>query len=77
MVDQSLGFFDLDDQLAAPSTKGDDLERVKGLSISGYFGRHSKQPFRGLIGRRVADRAFDHVLTFKVLILQAMHGSSR
>jgi transposase, IS5 family len=76
MVDRSPGFFDVDLRLAELSAKGDDLERVKGLVDFEMF----RPALEGAIPR--ADRskggrpAFDHLLMFKVLILQAMHALS-
>ncbi|EAQ34211.1 transposase (class II) [Nitrobacter sp. Nb-311A] len=76
MVDRSPGFFDLDDRLAELSAKGDDLERVKALVDFDMF----RPALKAAVPR--ADRskggrpAFDHVLMFKVLILQAMHALS-
>jgi transposase, IS5 family len=76
MVDRSAGFFDLDDRLAELSAKGDDLARVKALVDFEMF----RAALEAAVPR--ADRskggrpAFDHVLMFKVLILQAMHALS-
>ena len=76
MVDRSPGFFDIDLRLADLSAKGDDLECVKALVDFEIF----RQALEAAVPR--ADRskggrpAFDHVLMFKVLILQAMHSLS-
>jgi len=76
MVDRSPGFFDIDLRLADLSAKGDDLERVKALVDFEMF----RPALEAAVPR--ADRskggrpAFDHVLMFKVLILQAMHSLS-
>lgn len=76
MVDRSPGFFDLDDRLAELSAKGDDLARVKALVDFEMF----RPALEAAVPR--ADRskggrpAFDHILMFKVLILQAMHTLS-
>jgi IS5 family transposase len=76
MVDQSPSFFDLDDRLADLSAKGDSLERVQALVDFEMF----RVALEAAVPR--ADRskggrpAFDHVLMFKVLILQAMHALS-
>jgi hypothetical protein len=76
MVDRSPGFFDLDDRLAELSAKGDGLERVQALVDFEMF----RPALEGAVPR--ADRskggrpAFDHVLMFKALILQAMHALS-
>ena len=76
MVVRSPGFFDVDGRLAELSAKGDGLERVKALVDFEIF----RPALEAAVPR--ADRskggrpAFDHVLMFKVLILQAMHGLS-
>ncbi len=76
MVDRSPGFFDLEDRLAELSARGDDLERVKALVDFEIF----RPALEAAVPR--ADRskggrpAFDHVLMFKILILQAMHALS-
>ena len=76
MVDRSPGFFDLDDRLAELSAKGDGLERVQALVDFEMF----RLALEAAVPR--ADRskggrpAFDPVLMFKVLILQAMHALS-
>jgi transposase, IS5 family len=70
------GFFDVDDRLAELSAKGDGLERVKALVDFEMF----RPALEAAVPR--ADRLrggrppFDHVLMFKVLILQAMHSLS-
>src|SRR3954471_6413853 len=76
MTKRMPGFFDVEDRLRELSAKGDDLERVKALV--------DFQSFRAALEAAVrrADRSkggrppFDHVLMFKVLILQAMHSLS-
>ena len=76
MVDRSPGLFDLDDRLAELSAKGDGLERVQALVDFEMF----RPALEAAVPR--ADRskggrpAFDHVLMFKALILQAMHALS-
>jgi transposase, IS5 family len=70
------GFFDIDVRLGELSAKGDDLERLKGIV--------DFEIFRGDLERAVprADRAkggrppYDHVLMFKILILQSSHSLS-
>ena len=71
------GFFDVDERLAELSAKGDDLERAERAC------RFRAVPTGvGSGGSARADRSkggrppFDHVLMFKVLILQAMHSLS-
>jgi transposase, IS5 family len=70
------GFFDIDERLRELSAKGDELERLNTLV--------DFELFRGDLERAVprSDRAkggrpaFDHVLMFKALILQASHSLS-
>ena len=70
------GFFDIDERLRELSAKGDELERLNTLV--------DFELFRGDLERAVprSDRsrggrpAFDHVLMFKTLILQASHSLS-
>jgi transposase, IS5 family len=70
------GFFDVEERLRELSAKGDDLERLGGLV--------DFEAFRPDLERAVprADRTkggrppYDHVLMFKVLILQANHSLS-
>lgn len=70
------GFFDVEERLRELSAKGDDLERLNGLV--------DFEAFRPELERAVlrSDRAkggrppYDHVLMFKVLILQASHSLS-
>lgn len=76
MVDRSPGFFDIKLRLADLSAKGDDLERVKALVDFEIF-RPSLETAVPRADRSKGGRpAFDHVLMFKVLILQAMHSLS-
>ena len=76
MVGRTPGFFDVDERLAALSAKGDDLQRVKALVDFELF----RPALEAAVPR--ADRSkggrppFDHVLMFKVLILQTMHSLS-
>lgn len=69
-------FFDIDQRLRELSAKGDDLERIKALVDFEMF----RVELEVAVPR--ADRSkggrppFDHVLMFKVLILQAMHSLS-
>lgn len=76
MAEQMPGFFDIEDRLRELSAKGDDLERVKALVDFEIF----RAALEAAVPR--ADRSkggrppFDHVLMFKVLILQAMHSLS-
>lgn len=73
---RSAGFFDVEERLAGLSRKGDDLERLAAVV--------DFELFRPELERAVprADRAkggrppFDHVLMFKVLILQTQNNLS-
>jgi len=76
MVDRSPGFFDLDDRLAERSAEGDDLERVKALVDFEMFRPALEAAVRRADRSKGGRPAFDHVLMFKVLILQAMHALS-
>jgi len=70
------GFFDIDERLKELSAKGDDLERLTAIV--------DFEMFRADLERAVprSDRAkggrppYDHVLMFKVLILQSCHSLS-
>jgi len=70
------GFFDIEERLKDLSAKGDDLERLNGIV--------DFEIFRPDLERAVprADRSkggrppYDHVLMFKVLILQSSHSLS-
>lgn len=76
MADRSPGFFDIDERLSELSAKGDDLERVKALVAFEIF-RPALEAAVPRSDRSKGGRpAFDHVLMFKVLILQAMHSLS-
>ena len=69
-------FFDIDERLKDLSAKGDDLERIKAVVDFEMF----RPELEAAVPR--GDRSkggrppFDHVLMFKVLILQAMHSLS-
>ena len=71
MAERMPGFFDVEERLRELSAKGDDLERVKALVDFEIF----RPALEAAVSR--ADRSkggrppFDHVLMFKVLILQA------
>ena len=70
------GFFDMDERLAELSAKGDDLERMNSLVDFEL----SRKALGAAIPRaelsKGGRRPFDHVLMFKILILQAMHSLS-
>jgi IS5 family transposase len=76
MIDRAPGLFDIDERLADLSAKGDDLERVKALVDFEIF-RPALEAAVPRCDRSKGGRpAFDHVLMFKVMILQAMHSLS-
>jgi transposase, IS5 family len=70
------GFFDVEDRLKQLSAKGDSLERLNAVVDFALF----RTDLERAVPR--ADRAkggrppFDHVLMFKVLILQSSHNLS-
>jgi transposase, IS5 family len=70
------GFFDVEDRLRALSAKGDGLERIAGLVDFEMFRAELKQAVPRSDGAKGGRPAFDHVLMFKVLLLQAMHALS-
>ena len=71
------GFFDIEERLKELSAKGDTLER---LNASGGFRAVPAGSGEGCAAGRPLQAAaglpFDHVLMFKVLILQASHSLS-
>ena len=75
MADQ-LGFFDLSGRLRELSAKGDDLERVAALVDFTQFRPELERAVPRSDGSKGGRPAFDRVLMFKVLLLQAMHGLS-
>ena len=70
------GFFDLDSRLRELSAKGDDLERISALVDFEVFRRDLVQAVPRSDGAKGGRPAFDPVLMFKILLLQAMHGLS-
>lgn len=76
MTREAPGFFDIDERLAELSAKGDDLERLSVLVDFELF-RPSLETAVPRGDRSKGGRPpFDHVLMFKVLILQAIHALS-
>jgi IS5 family transposase len=76
MTREAPGFFDVEERLAELSAKGDDLERLSALVDFELF-RSSLEIAVPRGDRSKGGRPpFDHVLMFKVLILQAMHSLS-
>jgi transposase, IS5 family len=74
MVKGMPGFFDLNERLAELSAKGDDLERIQALIDFEMFRKTLEAAVPRADGAKGGRPAFDHVLMFKVLILQAMHA---
>ncbi len=70
------GFFDVDGRLREISAKGDDLERIAGLVDFEMFRPELERAVPRSDGSKGGRPAFDHVLMFKVLMLQAMHSLS-
>ncbi len=70
------GFFDMADRLRELSAKGDDLERIAALVDFEQFRPDLERAVPRGNGSKGGRPAFDHVLMFKVLLLQAMHGLS-
>jgi IS5 family transposase len=75
MVGQ-LGFFDVDSRLRELSAKGDDLERLSALVDFEVFRLDLVRAVPRSDGTKGGRPAFDPVLMFKILLLQAMHGLS-
>jgi len=75
MVRQA-GFFDVDERLRELSAKGDDLERIAALVDFALFRPELERAVPRADGTKGGRPAFDHVLMFKILLLQAMHGLS-
>ena len=76
MADRSPGLFDVDTRLAEISAKGDGLERVATLVDFELFRSTLEAAAPSRDRSRGGRLPFDHVLMFKVLILQAMHSLS-
>ena len=70
------GFFDVEERLRELSAKGDDLERIAVLVDFAMFRAELEKAVPRADGTKGGRPAFDHVLMFKILLLQAMHGLS-
>ena len=70
------GFFDFEERLAELSAKGDDLERLNGVIDFEIFRPDLERAVPRSDGSKGGRPPFDHVLMFKVLILQASHTLS-
>ena len=70
------GFFDIEERLKELSAKGDTLERLNGLVDFELFRPDLERAVPRADRSRGGRPPFDHVLMFKVLILQASHSLS-
>ena len=70
------GFFDIDERLKDLSAKGDELERLKGLVDFEMFRPALRQAVPRSDGSKGGRPPFDHVLMFKILVLQSVHSLS-
>lgn len=70
------GFFDIEERLKELSTKGDALERLNAVVDFELFRTDLERAVPRSDRAKGGRPAFDHVLMFKVLILQASHSLS-
>src|ERR1700722_3718750 len=70
------GFFDVGERLKELSAKGDALERLNAVVDFGLFRADLERGVPRSDGSKGGRPAFDHVLMFKVLVLQASHSLS-
>jgi transposase, IS5 family len=70
------GFFDVEERLKELSAKGDELERLNAVVDFELFRRHLERAVPRSDRSKGGRPPFDHVLMFKVLILQASHSLS-
>ena len=70
------GFFDVGDRLRELSAKGDDLERIAALVDFEMFRPELERAVPRSDGTKGGRPAFDRVLMFKVLLLQAIQTNS-
>jgi IS5 family transposase len=70
------GFFAVEERLRELSAKGDDLERIAALVDFSLFRVELEQAVPRADGTKGGRPAFNHLLMFKILLLQAMHGLS-
>src|SRR5829696_512309 len=70
------GFFDIEERLKELSAKGDTLERLNGLVEFELFRPDLERAVPRADRSRGGRPPFEHVLMFKVLILQASHSLS-
>ena len=69
-------FFDVEERLKELSAKGDALERLNAVVDFGLFRADLERAAPRSDGSKGGRPAFDHVLMFKVLVLQASHSLS-
>ena len=70
------GFFDVEERLKELSAKGDALERLSAVVDFELFRSDLERAVPRSDGPKGGRPAFDHVLMFKVLVLQASHSLS-
>src|SRR3954471_4521664 len=70
------GFFDVDERLKELSSKGDALERLNAIVDFEAFRPDLARAVPRSDGSKGGRPAFDHVLMWKILILQASHSLS-
>src|SRR6202171_27397 len=70
------GFFDVEERLRELSAKGDALERLTTVVNFELFRADLERAVPRSDGSRAARPPYDHILMFKVLILQASHSLS-
>ncbi len=66
------GFFDVDARLRELSARGDDLERISGLVNFEMFRADLERAVPRSDGSKGGRPPFDHVLMFKILLLQGV-----
>ena len=70
------GFFDVDERLRQLSAKGDSLERLNAVVDFALFRADLEQAVPRSDRAKGGRPPFDHVLMFKVLVLQSSHNLS-
>ena len=70
------GFFDVDERLRQLSAKGDSLERLNAVVDFELLRADLERAVPCLERAKGGRPPFDHVLMFKVLVLQASHNLS-
>jgi hypothetical protein len=75
-MDRDPGFFDVDERLKELSAKGDDLERLSAIVDFEMFGADWERAVPRSDRSKGGRPPYDHVLIFRVLILQSSHSLS-